>query len=153
MCSFDLGGGLDFSYAATADEKNCIKLYDTIGMCYVVKPKVLYFEGFGENYKWNYFLLELDKLSQIIDSDNYSDSEYLVEDIPGHYVSAQYAQYGVYDYETGDPFPDGYQVVCRYIKGKFLIVMKFGPYNRINAIYDGRHNDCEIAGSCICHRS
>ena len=141
---FPGGGGLDFSYAATADEKNCIKLYDTIGMCYVVKPKVLYFEGFGENYKWNYFLLELDKLSQIIDSDNYSDSEYLVEDIPGHYVSAQYAQYGVYDYETGDPFPDGYQVVCRYIKGKFLIVMKFGPYNRINATYDGRHNDCEV---------
>ena len=32
------------------------------------------------------------------------------------YVSAQYAQYGVYDYETGIQLPDGYQTVYRYTK-------------------------------------
>ena len=135
-------GGLDFSHAEIAAEENCIKLYDTLGFCDIVKPKILYFEGFEENYKWNYFLLELDKLDPIFKNDIYSDNEYLVEDSPAHYVSAQYAQYGVYDYETGILLPDGYQTVYRYTKGKFLIVMKNGPYNGINGTYDGRHGDC-----------
>ena len=135
-------GGLDFSRAEIASEENCIKLYDTIGFCHIVKPKVLYFEGFEMNYKWNYFLLELDKLPLILDDENCLDSEYLVEDFPAHYVSAQYVQYGVYDYETGVQLPDGYQKVYRYTKGKFLIVMKKGPYNGISGTYDGRHGDC-----------
>lgn len=135
-------GGLDFSHAEISAETDCIRLYDTIGFCYIVKPKILHFEGFDENYKWNYFLLELDKLNPVIGNDNDFDSEYLVEDTPAHYVSAQYAQYGVYDYDTGDKLPDGYQTVYRYTKGTFLIVMKNGPYNRINGTYDGRHGDC-----------
>lgn len=135
-------GGLDFFRAEIASEDNCIKLYDKIGYCHIIKPKKLYFEGFEKNYKWNYFLLELDKLPPIIGNDKCLDSEYLVEDVPGHYVSAQYAQYGVYDYETGIQLPDGYQTVYRYTKGKFLIVMKRGPYNRISGTYDGRHGDC-----------
>jgi len=135
-------GGLDFSYTEIAAEENCIKLYDTTGFCHVVKPKKLYFEGFDENFRWNYFLLELDQLTPVLE--NYSDigEEYLVEDSPAHYVSAQFAQYGVYDYETGTPLPDGFQTVYRYTKGKFLIVMKNGPYNGINGTYDGRHGDC-----------
>ena len=55
-------GGLDFERAENASEEGCIKLYDTLGSCYIVKPKILYFEGFEKNYKWNYFLLELDDL-------------------------------------------------------------------------------------------
>ena len=74
--------------------------------------------------KWNYFLLEFDELSPILSAEGYFDNEYLVEDYPAHYVSAQYAQYGVYDYETGNPLPKGFQTVYRYIRGKFLIVMK-----------------------------
>ncbi len=139
---FHDNGGLDFSRAEIASEDNCIKLYDEIGFCYVVKPKILYFEGFDTNYKWNYFLLELDELPPILGDDMFFDSEYLVEDVPAHYVSAQYAQYGVYDYEKGLQLPDGYQTVYRYTKGKFLIVMKSGPYNGINGTYDGRHGDC-----------
>lgn len=138
---FSDGGGLDFKRAECATETDCIKLYDSIGYCFVIKPKCLYFDGFNGDYKWNYFLLELDKLSPILyESD--STYEYLVEDVPGHYVSAEYAQYGVYDYETGIPLPDGYKTVSRYTKGKILIVMKHGPYNRINSTYDGRHGDC-----------
>ena len=135
-------GGLDFSYAEIAAENGCIKLYDTIGFCYVVKPKILYFEGFDEKYKWNYFLLELDELNPIFENNNYFDSEYLVEDSPAHYVSARYAQYGVYDYDTGSSLPEGFRTVYRYTKGKFLIVLKRGPYNGISGTYDGRHGDC-----------
>ena len=138
-------GGLDFSFAEIADEENCIKLYDTLGFCYIVRPKILYFEGFNENYRWNYFLLEFDKLSPILSAEDDCDNEYLVEDYPAHYVSAQYAQYGVYDYETEIPLPKGFQTVYRYIRGKFLIVMKNGPYNGINGTYDGRHGDCSAS--------
>lgn len=138
-------GGLDFSFAEIADEENCIKLYDTSGFCYIVRPKILYFEGFNENYRWNNFLLEFDKLSPILSAEDDCDNEHLVEDYPAHYVSAQYAQYGVYDYETAIPLPKGFQTVYRYIRGKFLIVLKNGPYNGINGTYDGRHGDCSAS--------
>lgn len=134
-------GGMDFLSAQIAAEDGCIKLYDTQGICRLVKPKKLYFEGFGDNYRWNYFLLELDNLEPV-DKSCVLDEEYLVEDRPAHYVSGRYAQYGVYDYDEGTPLPDGYEVLLRYIKGQFLIVMKFGPYNKINSTYDGRHGDC-----------
>lgn len=138
-------GGLDFSFAEIADEENCIKLYDTLGFCYIVRPKILYFERFNENYRWNYFLLEFDKLSPILSAEDDCDNEHLVEDYPAHYVSAQYAQYGVYDYETAIPLPEGFKTVYRYIRGKFLIVLKNGPYNGINGTYDGRHGDCSAS--------
>lgn len=141
---FSGGGGLDFSYAELAYEENCIKLYDTTGFCHIVKPKRLYYEGFERNFKWNYFLLELNELKSVMGSHTL-DEEYLVEDSPGHYVSARYSQYGVYDYETGIPLPAGYKIVYRYTKGKILIVMKSGPYNEISATYDGRHGDCKAS--------
>lgn len=135
-------GGLDFSYAELANEKDCIYIYDTAGCCYLVKPKCLYYEGFGENYRWNYFLLEFNRLNPIFEENGVVDFEYLVEDMPGHYVDAKYVQYGVYDYDTGIPLPQGYKTVCRYIRGKFLIVMESGPYNNISGTYDGRHGLC-----------
>lgn len=138
-------GGLDFSFSEVAAEENCIKLYDTIGFCYVVKPKRLCFEGFNKDYRWNYFLLELDELLPVLDNVKNLDYEYLVEDYPANYVSAQYAKYGVYDYEKGDPLPKGFKIVHRYTKGKFLIVMKNGPYNGIDGTYDGRHGDCSAS--------
>ena len=138
---FHTGGGLDFSYAKIAEENGCIKLFTTDDFCYILKPKILYFESFND-CRWNYFLLELDNLKPIIEDSPFDDREHLVEDSPGHYVSAKYVQYGVYDYDTGVPLPDTYQEVCRYTTGKFLFVMKKGPYNKIRATYDGRHGDC-----------
>ncbi len=135
-------GGLDFSYAELASEVGCINLYDTLGICFIVKPKCLYYEGFNDNYRWNYFLLELDKLNPIFEENDGVGYEYLVEDKPAHYVSASYAQYGVYDYDTGVPLPEGHKIVRRYMRGKFLIVMKRGPYNKISGTYDGRHGLC-----------
>ncbi|MEG0835829.1 MAG: protein kinase family protein [Christensenellaceae bacterium] len=135
-------GGLDFSYAEMAHEAGCIKVYDTSRFCHILKPKNLYYEGFDQKVRWNYFLLEIDEIDPVFETHPLMDHEYLVEDRPAHYVSAQFADYGVYDYEKGNPLPKGYQKVYRYIKGKFLIVMKTGPYNGINGTYDGRHGDC-----------
>ncbi len=135
-------GGLDFSHAKMADEKGCIKVYDTLNGCYILKPKRLLFESFKDNLRWNYFMLEIDNLKPILQENIISDYEYLVEDMPSNYVSAQFADYGVYDYDEGTPLPDGFQKVYRYTKGKFLIVLKTGPYNGINGTYDGRHGDC-----------
>lgn len=133
-------GGLDFKKAEKANEEGCIYVYDTLGICYLCKPKCLIYESFAEKYTWNYFLLELEDLESIF-SDVY-DREILVEDYPGNYVSAQYSQYGVYDYDEGTPLPEGFKTLCRYLRGKFLFVLKGGPYNHINGTYDGRHGQC-----------
>ena len=132
-------GGLDFSYAIRAAEENCIYLYDTLGICYLVKPKSLQYEGFSEDYRWSYFRLDLKKLTPIICKYDKIDYEYLVEDVPGHYVDASYVQYGVYDYDSGKPLPEGYKEVKSYLEGSFLFVLKNGPYNHISGTYDGRH--------------
>lgn len=134
-------GGLDFRNAEPANENNCIYIYDSCGYCFLLRPKCLYFEGFNEYYSWNYFLLELDELSPILDAP-FLNYEFLVEDVPAHYVSAEYAQYGVYDYDSGESFPNGYKIVHRYLHGKILIVLKNGPYNQIPSTYDGRHGLC-----------
>lgn len=139
---FSDNGGLDFGSAEIANESNCIYIYDSIGFCFIVKPKCLYYEGFEEKYEWNYFLLEIDKLEPVFEENGVTNYEYLVEDYPAHYVSARYEQYGVYDYDSGEPLPYGYKCVRRYLGGKFLIVLKNGPYNGIPATYDGRHGMC-----------
>lgn len=133
-------GGLDFQCAKMANEDACIEIWAD-GFCHIVKPKRLVFEGFGDKYRWNYFLLELAENKPILNGSVF-EQEVLVEDIPGRYVSASSVQYGVYEYETGIPLPKGHRLVYRYISGKFLIVMKFGPYNGIGGTYDGRHGLC-----------
>jgi len=135
-----LGGGLDFSCAKYTAEPGCIELIVESGISIICKPKVLIFESFGNEYKWDYFLLELCKLRPILSESD--DCEELVEDKPGHYTSATYAQYGVYDYESGVPFPSEWRVINRYISGKMLFVFKWSPYNGISVTYDGRHGQC-----------
>jgi len=139
---FPDGGGLDFGKADFSNEDGCIYVYDSNGFCSVLKPKSLNYEGFGKEHVWNYFLLELHEQSPINDYQSSLNYETLVEDMPAHYVPATYADYGVYDYDSGVPLPEGYKVVQRYLRGKFLIVLKSGPYNRIAATYDGRHSMC-----------
>ena len=136
------GGGLDFSYCENATEEDCVYLYDTLGLCHIIKPKRLIFKGFEEDFGWSYFLLELEEMEPIFSKYGNISYEFLIEDYPGNYVDAKYATYKVYDYETGKKFPDGYKEVRRYFKGKFLFVLKGGPYNAINAVYDGRHAMC-----------
>ena len=136
-------GGLDFECCESAPEKDCIYIYDTLGMCFLVKPKSLSFEGFDDDFRWSYFLLELNEMNPIIEKYDRVGYEYLVEDSPGHYVNAKDAGYGVYDYDTGEKLPEGFKIVRRYLGGKFLIVLKSGPYNGITGTYDGRHGMCD----------
>jgi serine/threonine protein kinase len=136
---FSDNGGLDFQKAERANEEGCIYVYAT-NMRLLVKPKLLSVEVFNYS-EWNYFLLELEKQDAILDNPQCED-EFLVEDTPAHYVSAQYAQYGVYDYDSGVKFPKGSKTVYRYLDGKFLIVLKDGFYNGIRSVIDGRHGDC-----------
>ena len=133
------GGGTDLVSAEMAPEEGCAYLYDNLGSTMIIKPRRLYFTSYENDISWNYFFLELSEMEPIFEKGKLL-SEHLVEDIPGHYVSSQYAQYGVYDYDTGKHLPEGYKVVDRYYKGNILVVFKQGPYNGIPSTYDGRQS-------------
>ena len=138
---FPTGGGLDLTDVKTADEKACLKLATGVDKYYyLISPQKLYYVEFRENPNWNYIFIECNQLSPIF-KDGKLGREHLVEDRPGHYVSAKDAVYGVYDYDSGEKFPDGYNIVDRFYKGNFLIVPKHGIYNSINSTYMGIHHD------------
>lgn len=136
---FPGGGGLDFTSAEMAAEQGFIYIH-TEGNINIIEPKALYFESF-DDAEWNYFLIESETIEPIKDIKvSEFGEQYLVEDIPGHYVKADDAMYGVYDYETGIPLPKNHRTASRYTQGKFLIVMKLSGYNQIPSTYDGRHS-------------
>lgn len=137
---FPDGGDLDFQSVEEATEQGCIDIKAGFWI-YRVKPARLIFERYKVS-AWNYFLLELDK--QDVAVGDYCDdfSEEVVEDTPAHYVSSLDYVYGVYDYDSGIPLPEGAQQIIRYLQGKILIVLKLGPYNFINEVTDGRHSNC-----------
>lgn len=137
------GGGLDLQSIEFAREDGCVAIR-TEGSIDILKPNCLYVEVYPEG-EHSYFLLDADELPLLENvDDNGPISQRVVEDVPGHYVSARAAQYGVYDYDEGTKLPESARVVRRYSKGKFLIVPKSGPYNHIPSVYDGRHNDATI---------
>ena len=126
-------GGLTLKGASIASEEGCI--YLDFGLTYICKPKRLVFRGFND-VSWNYFYLELSELTPVLTQ---HIEEELIEDIPGHYVDATYANHVVYDYESGKPLPTGWKLVMRVCKGAFLVVSKGGFYNSITPTDDGRH--------------
>lgn len=128
-------GGLTFKDACVAPEEGCI--YLDFGFTFICKPKRIVYRGFI-NETWNYFYLELDNISPILDKN--AMEEELVEDVPAHYVDCKYSVYGVYDYDTGEKFPKGWKLVTRVCKGAFLLVSKIGFYNSITPTTDGRHS-------------
>ena len=136
---FPDGGGLDFTHAEVAPEPGFIYVHNG-SIINLIKPRSLYFESFPDS-RWNYFMIESDDVEPIkgIYVSHHGDQE-LVEDHPGHYVKSDDVIYNVYEYDTGEPLPEGSKVVCRFTTGKFLIVMKTCTYNHIPATYDGRHS-------------
>lgn len=134
------GGGQDFRYAKRSPENDGIEIWVDDKSCNIVFPKALHFEAFPGHNEWNYFILELNNVDKLFKSKLYY--EVLVEDTPAHYVEPTYFQYGGYDYDKGNKYPDGYRLVSRYTGGKILFVLKNGPYNHINSTYDARHNLC-----------
>lgn len=138
---FSDGGSLDYERAELSTEQDCIDIVTHQHIIYRIKPSALKFESFN-HCVWNYFLLELDKQEIAVGAEMSGQEERVVEDYPSHYVSAEYSQYWVYDYDSGVPLPDEARVIHRYLGGKFLIVLKFGPYNSITQTSDGRHGNC-----------
>jgi serine/threonine protein kinase len=137
-------GGDDFSRVEFAEESECIYIRTNLSAL-ILKPRKLWVETFPGD-AWNYFLLETDKLVPIEGVEVASGYQELVEDRPGHYVSAEYAPYGRYDYDSGEPYPAGWRQVARYMGGQFLIVPKLGPYNHMGKTDDARHNDVSPEG-------
>ena len=133
-------GWMEFSHAELSSESGRIDLYTGIGVLRV-QPLRLIFENFKQPF-WNYFLLELSEQQIVVGTMKSEFEECVCEDSPGHYVNAEYFDYGVYDYDSGEKLPDGAKVIHRYLKGKFLFIPKFGPYNSIASADDGRHAFC-----------
>ena len=135
----DRGWG-EFLRAETVAGSDNIDLYTGLGVLRV-KPLRILFENFKKPF-WNYYLLELQEQQVVVGTMKTEFEECVCEDNPGHYVNAEYFDYGVYDYETGEALPEGARVIHRYLKGKFLFIPKFGPYNNIGSADDGRHAFC-----------
>lgn len=133
-------GWVEFLRAETIAGSDCIDIYTGLGV-FRVKPSQILFENFKQPF-WNYFLLELQEQQVVVGTMKTEFEECVCEDIPGRYVNAEYFDYGVYDYETGEKLPKGARVIHRYLKGKFLFIPKFGPYNSIGSADDGRHAFC-----------
>jgi len=139
-------GGLDLIGVEPAHEEGCIYLmFESAGLA-VVKPKSLVFEGFADANDWNCFLLELENMKPIFKSPDVEySSEVLVEDTPGHYISADTFVYGVYDYDTGEKLPSEAIRVSRFFRGSFLITLKQGPYNQcVDYAYRAVHDKVGI---------
>ena len=124
-CMLPVNGGLTLLGADIAAEPGCIML--DLGTPFICKPRKLTFRSFSGDDAWNYLFLECEKIDPIFKE---GPDEYLVEDVPGHYVSADDAIYGVYNYDTGEKLPDGYRIVTRMNYGNLLIVSKAGAYNQ-----------------------
>lgn len=138
-------GGFDFVHADKSPENGCIYIYCNPYHKMVVKPKTLYFENFKEEYYWSYFVLELNEIKFVLSDE--SNVEVLVEDMPGHYCPVvDNFVYGVYDYDSGKPLPQGACIVSRYTSGKIMIVPKFGKLNYEKNIdmYSGVHNKLSV---------
>lgn len=131
------GGGQNIDFSERAAEDGCI--YLRAGGCYVLKPRKLELENFGQDdYRWSYFRLELQPLEPVTDFLYEDCRETLIEDYPGHYVVSKLMAYGRYD--DGKEFPENYKWVDRFTKGTFVIFSKQSIYNHISGTYDARHN-------------
>lgn len=135
-------GWMEFTKAERArSEAGCIDIYTPLGI-YRVKLGQLLFESF-HHPSWDYFMLEAEHLEPAVGIEADEWAEEVVEDGNGKLVSAVDAMYGVYDYDTGEKFPQESKLIARCLKGKFLIILKQGPYNMIPQMDDGRHAYCE----------
>jgi len=134
---FPNGGGLDLHSARKSRERGCIEI--NTGLTDILKPKRLVFEYFADEAHWNYFLLEADDLAP---SGVYEEppSRYCREELV-ELPNGQYIDRGAWDSDEyqGEPLPEDARLVCRYVRGTFVIFLKSSVYNHVSATYDGRH--------------
>lgn len=133
---FDNGGGLDLKGAKLSYERGLIEL--DCGMPYLIKPKKLSFCSFNDDFEWNYFYLELDKIEHFYSS--YNGSEELVELDPLKYKPHDYIENYYEKYDDGYKHrPTNYRHIIRLTNGNLVIFRKTSSYNLTPSTYDGRH--------------
>lgn len=130
-------GGLDLLDVEKANEEGCIYMYMQM-QTILVRPKGLVIARYKDS-DWSFLLLETEEQQPLMERHGEYE-ELVVEDAPGHYVPGDDAQYGVYNYDTGEKLPKGSKKLFRQLKGSFMIVPKSGNYNGITSTYDGRHD-------------
>lgn len=121
-------------------EEGCLDIYTPMAI-YRVKVGKLIFESF-HLASMDYFLMETSPLEPAVGIEIDEWIEQVVDDGKGRIVSAVDAMYGVYDYDTGEKLPKESRIIERCLKGKFLMILKYGLYNMIPEMDDGRHNNC-----------
>lgn len=136
------GGGSTLRRARASVEPDCIE-FDTSG-AYVVRPKALSFESFGDNLlEWAYFRLDTGGLKNTgIYGAQLIQRESVCELTPGRYVEHSAIGAGYYGYdEGGSPMelPRGARSVTRYLEGSFVVFAKSSTYNADTTTVDGRH--------------
>jgi serine/threonine-protein kinase len=133
---FPDGGGLDLHSVRKSHERGCIEI--NTGLTEILKPKRLVFEYFADEAHWNYFRLEADELapSGAYEEPPHYCREELVELPNGLYIDR--VAWDANEYQ-GEPLPDDARLVCRYVRGTFVIFLKSSIYNYASATYDGRH--------------
>ena len=134
------GGGITFIDAIPANEEDFIALKITNKWYYTFKPKKLTYESFGVDAQWNYFRLEVETVQRTgiykLTKSDYSHEE-VVEIEPNVYVERYCWDENEYE---GEVLPKAAKLLCRYIKGCFVIFSTRSIYNRVSDTYDGRHN-------------
>lgn len=129
-------GGMDLEAAQLSDEQGKIEL--TAGFKLVIKPKKLIYEGFDENYSWNYFRIVTDEFEPCLSDTDTSDLNLYPEEvvlIDGEWYHASEAEFV---YLNKPQASIDYQSRF-YQGGDFVIFQKQSPYNLDNGTYDGRH--------------
>lgn len=138
---FPNNGWVEYKKVETASEPGCLDIYTQFAV-YRIKLGKLIYESFNIQSYWNYFMLEAEPMEVLVGTEYDEYEERVIEDKPNHYVSAVDAIYGVYDYDSGQKLPNGAKLIKRCLKGKYLLVLKQGPYNQISQMDDGRHANC-----------
>ena len=134
------GGGNTFIDAIPANEEDFIALKITNKWYYTFKPKKLTYESFGVDAQWNYFRLEIEttQRTDVYGANKYDYSfEEVVEIEQNVYVERSCWDENEY---KGEILPKTAKLLCRYIKGCFVIFSTRSIYNRVSETYDGRHN-------------
>lgn len=136
------GGGMDLLEARTRPNADEIELIYEIesNSAYVVKPKRLIYEIFGDSM-WDYFYLETDTADPSgLTFKNWpasTDYEEVIESSSGDLYDLDVLNTGEWG-QAGDP--EEWRRVVRYKSGSFLIVHRRSHYNMNTATYDGRHS-------------
>lgn len=138
-------GGLDLIEVTASKEDGFIEL-NCDGIIHKLKPKALRFETF-ENNEWNYFLLELDTVQEIIVSGKkikplgLADYEEVVEIEIGKYIPLWCEHYGRdMTSDNKEKFSKDARTIAVCLNGKYLLCNKKGPYNRVQSTYNGYQN-------------